>query len=89
MTRKLWYSLLILIGLLFMFRKPLAQKYLKSVTGLQAVQDAATQNGYTTYNTQIYRDPWWYPLIQFSKAGSYVPGGKGKITETFDYSVQG
>lgn len=76
---------------LWVFRRPLEAWYGKRATGLQAAQDASTQNGYTTYNTQIYRAPWWQPSLKFLKAGAYVPAGQGNNAggQPSDYSVQG
>lgn len=71
------------------FRKPAMQWYAARQTGLQAIADAHTQNGYTTYNTQLYSPPFWKPVVQFFKAGSYVPTGGRSNGQSVDYSVQG
>lgn len=87
MNKFLWI-LVSVAALLYLLRKPLSRAYLERVSGLEAVQDAATRNGYTTYNTQLYTAPIWQPFLQFFKAGSYNPGSKGPQPETVDYSVQ-
>lgn len=87
---KWWWFLLIGAGLWILFRKPLETWYNARTTGLQAAADAATANGYTTYNTQLYSAPRWRPFLNFFKVGAYVPprSGGGQ-PEQVNYSVQG
>lgn len=90
MKHKLIFLALILVGF-YLLRKPLTALYLKRQSGIQAVKDAVTLNGYTTYNNSIYTPPAWKPSLSFFRAGSYVPTGQGPATGTnqVDYSYQG
>lgn len=88
-SRKILWMLLTLGALWLLFRKPLEQWYAARQTGLQAVADANTLNRYTTYNTQLYTAPLWQPVVNFFKAGAYVPTSKTAGGQTLDYSVQG
>lgn len=91
MIKKVWVVLVVLVGLAWVFRRPLEQLYARRITGLQAAQDAAIENRYTTYNTQLYTEPFWRPLLNFFKASAYVPAGNANQGggQPVDYSVQG
>jgi hypothetical protein len=91
---RLWWILGAAAFLLWVFRRPLEQLYAQRIMGLEAAADAATINTYTTYNTQIYSEPVWTPLLRFFKANAYRPaarsdrGGEAGGQE-MSYSVQG
>lgn len=87
--KNIWVWLAAAVALWLLFRKPLEQMYQAKLTGLQAVADAATQNGYTTYNTAMYRTSKFFPLLRFIRGDGYVPGGDSSQTQVVDYSVQG
>jgi hypothetical protein len=86
---KIWWYLILGGLLLYILKRPLEAMYQKRVSGLEAVADASTMNGYTTYNTQLWFEPVWQPFLQFFKAGAYNPGSKSSAPQTVDYSVQG
>lgn len=90
MKTKLYILLAILAGFYFL-KGPLTAWYLKRQSGIQAVKDASTENGYTTYNTSLYRAPVWKPVLNFFRANAYVPTGQGtaQATNKVDYSYQG
>jgi hypothetical protein len=92
MSKWLW---MLLVGgaLWYVLRKPLAEMQARKQAGVTAAVDAATLNGYTTYNTQLYTGPLWAPILKFFRAGAYVPGpgasGGGTYSSGAAYSVQG
>jgi hypothetical protein len=93
MSRTLWIVAAVL-GLLWLFRKPLEQLYQQRVLGLEAAADAAIENRYTTYNTQLYAAPFWKPVLRFFKANSYLPASRSTAAsegggQQVSYSVQG
>jgi hypothetical protein len=90
MTKTLWI-LVVAAGLLWLFRRPLEQLYQQRIMGLEAAADAAQLNTYTTYNTQLYAEPFWKPVLRFFKANSYLPAGTSGQGggEQVNYSVQG
>jgi hypothetical protein len=74
----------------FVRRAALYDHEVRKATGVQAALDAATFNGYTTYNTQLYTPPLFQPLVRFFKAGAYVPPStSGQAPAPVNYSVQG
>lgn len=88
--RRIYFWIVLAIGLAWLFKKPLQELYEKRVSGLQAAADATTMNGYTTYNTQVYTPPLWTPILNFFKANSYAPGsGDAASAQQTNYSVQG
>ena len=92
MRNKIIIGSIVLAVLAFIFWKPLYAGWLKFSTGAQAVQDAATMNGYTTYNQALYQPPFWQPLLSFFKAnGAYVPTASNAQngSNPAQYSVQG
>lgn len=89
MSKKFLWIAAAAVAFWVLFRHPITQWIAARQTGLQAAQDAATINGYTTYNTQIYTPPLWQPVVNFFKAGAYVPTSKAGAGQTVDYSVQG
>jgi hypothetical protein len=82
-----YFWILFGLGLLLflVFRKPIAaaieRRAMAGQTGQQAINDAATMNGYTRYNTAIYSPPSWFPFAKFFKANAYVTPGQAPIQQ--------
>lgn len=92
MSRWIWF-VLIGAGLWYLARKPLAEWEASKRAGVTAAIDATVLNGYTTYNTQLYKPPAWAPIVNFFKAGAYVPAPGGNSGSSGSsgaaYSMQG
>ena len=89
MSKRFIIYILLVLAIVWYFRSSITRLYMERVTGLNAATDAETVSGYTTYNTQLYTPPFWVPLLNFFKAGSFAPPSQSNPINAVDYSVQG
>lgn len=86
-SRRFWIFIVIAAVLYWFFRVPIRNYFLRIQTGKQAVADAAQLNGYTTYNTQLYSPPFWFPFLNFFKANPYVPVNQASTSRQTQYTT--
>ena len=71
-SKYFWIAAAFLVAVYLLAVRHYQAQMLAQQTGAKAGRDALS-NGYTTYNTSLYKPPWWFPTLKFSKANPYVP----------------